>query len=195
MNKRFAFFTLVIILCSSIVYGQVRRNPQNRPRRNDAQMQDQRPIEKAVLDYVRSIDSETADQLEALKNSHPNLYKRQMERLGKEMQRLNQVKETDSDHYESLLEEKKLEFETLKLVRKMRKTEDESERSAMEKQLLNLLNKQFDLRQENRLKEIAKLEARITELKSAHQTRLENKSEIVDRRFNQLIGSSAELEW
>ncbi len=69
------------------------------------------------------------------------------------------------------------------------------DREAMSKQLRENLNRLFDLKQENRNKELGSLREKITELSKSIEKRQRNKNAIIQRRIEELTGESEYLKW
>lgn len=169
-----------------------RRPPQNR---NNTLRSNMAEAEKAVLSYLEQFDTDIVDELAQLKSRRPRLYRRQIEKLFTEMNRIENVKESDKAHYNNLLEEKRLELKSRQISRQYRRSDVEAERQALALKLEDLIDRSFDLRQKNRLREIEKLEQRVVELKSENKKRLQNKATIVAQRLKQLKGDDQLMQW
>lgn len=65
----------------------------------------------------------------------------------------------------------------------------------MQAELKKILTQIFELRHRQQSVEIARLEKELAATKALHQKRSERREEIVDRRFNQLLGNSDDLNW
>ena len=73
------------------------------------------------------------------------------------------------------------------LSRKLTEVKSDSEKSEIKSQLPQTLEKQFDLRQKRHQDEIAKLEAKVKQLKDLVDKRRENRREIIDKRLEQIF--------
>lgn len=196
--KETAFRTY--LLCLVIIFSATAAEAQNqRPlRRNDGMQQVQSLTsaqEQEVLEYLKQQFPERLERLEDIEDNRPFLYRRTLARLYREMQTLKRVKDNDPERYEELLQERRLEVESLELAQQYKETEDESEKQKIKTRLQKLLYEIFDYRQLNRQKEIERLEKRLAELKEQNDRRQEMKEEIVERRLLQLTGQESVLEW
>ena len=81
------------------------------------------------------------------------------------------------------------------LAEQYRKSKDEGENQQLKKELRQVLNQAFDLRQQNRVQEMQDLEKRLTELKKVMEQREKNKANIVDKRLEELTSKAKVMEW
>jgi hypothetical protein len=81
------------------------------------------------------------------------------------------------------------------LAQKYVKAEKEEEKKELRKKLMEMLNKQFDQHVEQQQKEVEHLEKQIADLKAVLKKRVESKTAIVDRRFEQLLQDAQGLGW
>lgn len=63
------------------------------------------------------------------------------------------------------------------------------------KELRKVLDEQFGIRQEARLREIAEIEGRVRQLREALERRAAAKAQIIDRRLNDLLSEAEGLGW
>ena len=92
-------------------------------------------------------------------------------------------------------EEMKLEQEAQSLVGQYARTEDDSKRSELKKQLSKVLNKQFDAQQKRRNEEVAALEKQLKKVRELMQKRADAKDTIVEKRLDQLLREAEGLGW
>lgn len=171
---------------------------QNRPQLRQNPVVPQQEIlflteeqESAVLDYMKEVRPDQVEGLLKLKVTRPNQYRRLLSRVFREMRYLEDVKKRDPERYEILSREKRLENDSRELARKYRETDDEAEKERIKKEMLDLLDQIFDLRQANREFEIERLEKRLAEAKENNRKRLENKDQIIEQRLAELLGARA----
>ena len=74
-----------------------------------------------------------------------------------------------------------------------RATGDDKDKAV--KELTGLLQKLFDLREENRVQEVAELKRRVEALEKAIEGRKANKDKIVEKRARELLGERLDDEW
>jgi len=72
---------------------------------------------------------------------------------------------------------------------------DESEKPKIINDLKSKLNQLFDIKEKARSLEVEFLEQELAQLKEALKVRKSNKSEIINRRLNELIGKGDYLDW
>ena len=121
-------------------------------------------------------------------------YNYQLKRVLEEMMQARRFEKSDPERYERIVRMKSLEEKSQSLGRAHRQA-SKSEKANIEAELNKILSELFDLREENRREEVAKLETRLKELKDSLKERQENKAEIIKRRLAQLTGQSQHLEW
>lgn len=105
---------------------------------------------------------------------------------------LEGIHERDTHLYTQLLREREMERETHRLAMEALSTTDDEQRGLVVDKLRNRLVEIFELKQENRRKEIEQLSKRLEELRSRLDERAELKKRIIDSRLKELLG---ELNW
>ena len=131
---------------------------------------------------------------------------------------LLKIKELDPEQYKALLYEtsfnrydvyagfvEKERYETQKKVQELElftqslgiryEHASDNEKPKIIKDLKSHLNKLFDMKERARNLEVEMLEKELTQLKKSLKVRKNNKSEIINRRLNELIGKGDYLEW
>lgn len=144
-----------------------------------------------------------------LKENEPETYKRVMEaqeagrrpdvmRMLSEaeprMRQLNDIKERDPRGFERTREMRRLEGESLALGERARQAPPD-ERERIVKELGQVLQKLFDVREENRAREVSELKRRVEALEKELSNRKANKDRIVEQRRRELLGEKGELDW
>lgn len=84
--------------------------------------------------------------------------------------------------------EERMEFEAQSLAQQIRSLQPGAERQGLEGQLRSKLKEIVDLKHENRLAEIRELEQRLERLKESLRERERARDEVIDRRFEELVG-------
>jgi hypothetical protein len=110
------------------------------------------------------------------------------------MHELNDLKERDPKGFERMQAMRALEREGMELAEQARRGPPE-EKEAVTKKLLENLSRQFDLREEQRMREIAELKRRIEGLEKALSDRKGSKERIVERRKRELLGEKVDEDW
>lgn len=104
---------------------------------------------------------------------------------------LSEVQKANRELYKRLVRERTMENQAKDLARVIQVLpEDSNERRAKIDSLRSLLNNIFDLKQENRLQEIERLQREIQELQRGLQKRKQMRDQMIDHRLNQLVGAS-----
>ncbi len=150
------------------------------------------------------------DEKEILKSLPPEL-----------KEELLKVKELNSEKYQKLLREtsfnrydvyvgfmesyEKERYETEKQVRELElftealgvryEYANDSEKQKIISDLKSQLNQLFDMKEKARALEVELLEKQLAQLKESLKIRKNNKSEIIKRRLNKLIGKGDFLDW
>lgn len=106
-----------------------------------------------------------------------------------EEQYLSEVQQQNQDLYRRLVREWQMERETHRLADSIRRLPDGPQRAAQVDLLRDLLDQIFELKQQNREEEIAALKERLLEAQDRLDQREDMRSQIIDRRLQQLIGS------
>lgn len=103
---------------------------------------------------------------------------------------LNEVQKANRELYEKLVQERRMESQAQDLARIIRMLpENSSERAAKIDSLHALLNQIFDLKQQNRRREIERLQREIEEVQRNLKKRTQLREQMIERRLSQLVGS------
>jgi hypothetical protein len=119
----------------------------------------------------------------------------QASREGQDPQRqyLNDVQKANRQLYERLVRERTMEQQAQNLAHMIRMLPDDSgERGAKVDSLRALLNTIFELKQENRRREIERLQRQIQEVQRSLQKRREMRERMIEHRLDQLLGSATD---
>jgi hypothetical protein len=114
--------------------------------------------------------------------------------LPPEQRYMSDVQAQNAELYDRLVREWQMENETLHLAESIRRLPRSDQREAQVDLLRDLLNDIFDLKQQNRQREIDALEAEMNELRERLDTRERLRDEIIDQRLQELVGRSARRE-
>ena len=144
-----------------------------------------------------------------LKDNEPETYRRLMQiqeegrreevmrilgEAAPRMRELNELKQRDPKGYEKMLELRRLERESMELAEQARRAPPE-EREGAARKLKENLNKLFDVREENRARELVELKRRVEALEKALTDRKTGKERIVEKRRRELMGEKTDEEW
>lgn len=107
-----------------------------------------------------------------------------------QQQYLSEVQRANRALYERLVRERTMENQAQDLARVIRMLPEASdERRAKEDSLRALLNDIFELKQENRRREIERLQREIQQLQRSLQKRKRMRDAMIDHRLDQLVGA------
>jgi uncharacterized protein YicC (UPF0701 family) len=81
------------------------------------------------------------------------------------------------------------------LGQKVRRAPDEEAKKQAASELKEVLNKLFDLRQEEREKNVQQIERDLRELRESLEKRKAKRDDIIKRRFDELTGKAQMLDW
>lgn len=110
------------------------------------------------------------------------------------MRQMAEMKERDPKGFERLKEMRRLEQECGELAERARRASVEDRDRAV-KQLAESLGKLFDLREENRMRDVVELKRRVEALEKELANRKANREEIVEQRKREMLGEKGKLDW
>jgi hypothetical protein len=110
------------------------------------------------------------------------------------MREMAELQQRDPKTYERMLELRRMELESMALADQARRAPPE-EREAASKKLQENLAKLFDLREENRARELVELKRRVEMLEKALADRKTSKERIVEKRRRELMGEKIDEDW
>lgn len=186
---------VIFIAIGNTVYGQTRTTTQRTRAVSNQDILFLTPEQESeVIEYIEEVHPEQLKQLLALKDSRPMVYRRMLSKGYREMRLMKELKQRNPKRYMRVAEERTLDGNSRTLARKFR-TAEGTEKERIREEVKKILDQIFDLRQENRVLEIERLEKKLEELKSNNLERLKNKDEILKRRLMALLGEDKGLEW
>ncbi len=112
-----------------------------------------------------------------------------------EIHRLMELQATDPKAFASALREERLSFTSYGLVRQYRTAKTDEERERIKTDLRKAVEELFQIRYENELYRIEKLEEKLRELRDVLAERDANRQEIIDRYLTRITGEDRYLEW
>lgn len=92
-------------------------------------------------------------------------------------------------------EDRLLGIQTERLGDRMRNTENPKQRGQMAKELAELVERQFEVRQRMREREAEMLERELREVRASLERRAQQRQLIIKRRLEQLSGSENDFDW
>ncbi len=150
---------------------------------------------QAIYKYFNQFDKDALLRLDELKDIDINLYKNQLNHLYFEKMHLERIQEENPGRFKDAIEIRKLDSESHQLSKDYRLEKDKSKKGEIEKRLKKILNKLFDLRENEKKIEMERIEDKLNSLGEEINKRRENKKIIIENRFKQLTGQNRVYEW
>jgi hypothetical protein len=155
---------------------------------------------KLALEYaarVREIQ-QAARELKSIKEE--NLVKMQ-EKLKQELEMANLYNKErllriiDEKYHEDNAKMAELEEKCYEIAALHKESKDVEKQRRLETDLKSAITELFDLREAEREREMKQLETDLTQMKAKLAQRRANKTQIVQKRFEQLLGKKDDLNW
>ncbi len=144
------------------------------------------------LAIIREVNPEMAKRIEHAMTSgggrHSDRLRQALHRHWPKIEEMRNLKRHDSELYELIVADKKLERQCRQLAMKIRRGNGEN--SEAKDDLRGLIVKHFDVRQHKFKHTLAKLEKRVLELKKNLDMRLLKRTELEAQQFAELVGAS-----
>ncbi|HLY12332.1 MAG TPA: hypothetical protein VKW04_23725 [Planctomycetota bacterium] len=145
--------------------------------------------------WLKDNEPETFRHLEQLQeDGRREEVQRMLAEASMRLRELTELKQRDPKAYEKMQELHRLEREGRELAEQARRAAPDDKESASKK-LVENLSKQFDLREEQRVREIAELKHRVESLEKSLDERKAAKEKIVDKRRRELMGERIDDNW
>ncbi len=122
------------------------------------------------------------------------LLKMDLERLRRE-ERLRRAEMDDPARFERDKKIAVFERQSRELAGSYSKAHDEAARKTLRANLAEIVTKLFDLREQNRQEEVRRMETDLKRLKDTLVQRQKNRTNIIERRIQQLTGEAGSFEW
>jgi hypothetical protein len=173
--------------------------PRENPRPPGGPEGGRRPVPQfnpeEVRGWLKDNEPETLRRLiQMQEEGHREEVQRVLGDASMRMREMNDLKQRDPKGYERMQSMRTLDREGRELAEQVRRVPPE-EREAATKKLQENLAKQFDLREEQRVREIAELKRRVEGLEKSLTDRKANKEKIVERRKKELLGEKLDEDW
>ncbi len=154
------------------------------------------PSQEEVLKWLEQYVPDALQALEELKKEMPEEYEEEIHMRAEMMMYLEELKATNPEMFNRMIEAEKLEYKTWKMAEEISQTRDDARKKQLTVELKTLLEKIFEIRLEERALEIQELEKELKEMKSLIEKRKAMKEKIIERHLQELISFEDEtLEW
>jgi hypothetical protein len=107
---------------------------------------------------------------------------------------LEAMQKIDPEMYKLLKEDRDLERQTRELAMQYHRAPS-SQREKLKPQIVELVNKHFDVRQQRRSLELKRLEDELQRLRETIDRRSKARKEIVEKRVSELVGREDDLRF
>ena len=145
--------------------------------------------------WIKENEPETWKQLQRLEESNRREEaQRMLLEAGPRMRDMKELKERDPKGWERLQELRTMDRRSVELGERARQA-GAADREAVQGELKVLLGKLFDLREENRSRELGELKRRVAEIEKSLAERKAKKDGIVERRRRELMGEAVNEDW
>lgn len=158
-------------------------------------------LEQAIKSIAEFLEEWDPEALEHIKNLRKENKWRElahtMQRGMNHVHHLMELKKNRPEQYKTMKKIHDLDKKCEKLSGKIRESKDKDKTGYddLVAELKKALSELFDLREEQRKREIEEMEKRLEEMKKEIKIRSENKDKITEKRLNQLLGKRDKLEW
>jgi hypothetical protein len=113
----------------------------------------------------------------------------------RQLREMKELKERDPERFKLQMRITELDRHAAELGQRVRHVKEEDAKKQAATELKEVLNKLFDLRQEEREKNVQQIERDLKELRESLEQRKAKRNEIIQHRFDQLTGKAAMMEW
>ncbi len=153
---------------------------------------DKRLVEQ-TRQWATEFEPDTARRMaEMLESKRIDEVNRLANDVRRRMDEMNEMREANPEEFKRRRDLAGMERTTWSIAEKLRKA-GEADRAPLKVELMASLNRLFDIREESRARELEELEQRVAELRRALEKRKENKSKIVEKRAQDMLGD--EFDW
>ncbi len=100
------------------------------------------------------------------------------------------MKRNDPERFKLLKEDAELDLKIKGLVRKFKTEKDGEQKEALRKEITELCTKHFDVRQQRRELDLARMKAWLNQMEQGIEKSRQNKDKIIEQRINSLLDDS-----
>lgn len=176
--KRLLFLTLIFLFLAPSSFAQRKMTVQK---------------ERAILNYLKEKNPKAHQRVLRLKQNNKRRYRRMIVKIAMRHRKIMNLKRLDETD-RSLVDSKfRLENDVALRVAELKDVRKESEKTKLKSEIRRQLEKIFELKNKFALRTIEKLEAKIKANREKIQKREVKKSEIIERRLEEL--TEDDLDW
>jgi hypothetical protein len=181
-----------------------KRDPEHKEgeRRGDRGGHEDKPLSPEhlaeAMDVLRRVDPEKAAQVQARLEQDPDGVSRELRKQFPRIERFLGLKKWDPGMFDLRVEDLRLHHrsnQVAKALQEARDRDDHAAERAHADELERVVTEHFDVRQRIREREIEHLEKRIAQLREQLEQRDDEKSELIERRTQELASQQKPGEW
>jgi hypothetical protein len=148
----------------------------------------------AIIDVLKDADPEAAAKVEKARKNNLDDVRETIAPKGMQLFQMVQLKKNDPEIYALRIEEYKLNRKIEGIAEGIRKGDGKVD-AEKEKEIKELLAKQFDLRQQTREKELQRLEKKVLEVREGINRRKADKERILKERLKTVTEKPGDKDW
>ncbi len=150
----------------------------------------------ALIAVLKDADPDFAAKVEQARRNNQREVRELLAPQAQRLFMMAQLKKSDPEIYALKIEDFKLVRKAEALAQDIKKTEKDGKfDEAKVKELKELLNKQFDLRQQIQEKDLERLEKKVQELKERIDRRKANKEQMLTERLKEMTDKTSGKDW
>ncbi len=150
---------------------------------------------KQFEEWLKQEDPDRYKEIQEIKGINPQVYKRVVFEGVHHWRHLMMIKSKDPEAYSLMKKEMDYNKKLHSLMKQYKESQNEGQKKQLKTQITGILTQLFDIRTENRSKEISHLEEQVNQLKKMMEKRKANKKLIIDRKIQELTGEMDGLQW
>lgn len=150
---------------------------------------------KQFEEWLKTEDPDRYKEIQEIKGINPQVYKRVIFEGVHHWRHMMMVKSKDPAAYALMKKEMDYNKKLHSLMKQYKESQNESQKKQLKSQISEVVTQLFDVRTENRSKEISHLEEQVNQLKKMMEKRKANKKLIVDRKIQEITGEMDGLQW
>ena len=100
------------------------------------------------------------------------------------------MKKNDPERFKMLKEDAELDLKIKELARKFKNEKDGEQKEALRKEITELCTKHFEVRQQRRELDLARMKAWLNQMEQGVEKSRQNKDKIIEQRINSLLDDS-----
>ncbi len=135
------------------------------------------------------------EQIMEIKEEDPMQYKKILADSYPLMLHLKKLQNKDKTMFDLIIQKEELDAQSIKLAREYNEAGDEATKSRIESELLDVVGRLFDVRQEEEKAKADKMEEELKKIREALAEKDKNRNAIIQNRIDELTGKNKYLQW